>query len=97
MIFKLRVSVKAVHEYSAVAIWYKKRRTDLGLRFLGELQYCFGSILEKPTVYQLRKEGFRHAFLDNFPYRVVFKVKGNEVFIYQVRHTSRKPSARFGP
>lgn len=35
--------------------------------------------------------------LDDFPYRVTFKIKGEEVFVYQVCHTSRKPSKRFGP
>jgi hypothetical protein len=35
--------------------------------------------------------------LDDFPYRVVFKIKGADVFVYQVRHTSRRPSKRFGP
>lgn len=28
---------------------------------------------------------------------VVFTVDGDTVFVYQIRHTSRRPSKRFGP
>ncbi|MEO8069125.1 MAG: type II toxin-antitoxin system RelE/ParE family toxin [Flavobacteriales bacterium] len=69
----------------------------LGLRFLDDLQRCFTFIRDNPSGFQLRKEDFRHAMLDDFPYRVVFKIKGGDVYIYQVRHTSRRPSKRFGP
>lgn len=50
-----------------------------------------------PQGFQLREGAYRHALLDNFPYRVVYKIKDGEVFVYQVRHTSRKPNKRFGP
>jgi mRNA-degrading endonuclease RelE of RelBE toxin-antitoxin system len=93
----LHVRVEAVREFSAVAIWYDKQRQGLGHRFLDELQRCFTFIRKNPHGYQLRKGDFRHASLDDFPYRVVFKVEGNQVFVYQVRHTKRSPSKRFGP
>lgn len=35
--------------------------------------------------------------LHKLKYRVVFDVEGDTVFVYQVRHTSRKPSKKFGP
>ncbi|MCC7503387.1 MAG: type II toxin-antitoxin system RelE/ParE family toxin [Flavobacteriales bacterium] len=97
MSYSFHVRVEAVREFSAVAIWYDKQRKGLGHRFLDELQRCFTFIRSNPYGYQLRKGDFRHAALDDFPYRVVFKVKGNQVFVYQVRHTNRKPSKRFGP
>jgi hypothetical protein len=97
MSFRLRVRVAAVREYTAVAIWYDERSKGLGLRFLDDLQRCFILIRDNPRGFQLRKDDFRHAMLDDFPYRVTFKIKGEEVFVYQVRHTSRKPSKRFGP
>ncbi len=97
MSFRFHVRVEAVREYSAVAIWYDKRGSGLGLRFLDDLQHCFTLIRDNPQGFQLRKDDFRHAMLDDFPYRVVFKVKGDDVFVYQIRHTRRKPSTRFGP
>jgi hypothetical protein len=97
MSYAFHVRVEAVREFSAVAIWYDKQRKGLGLLFLEDLQRCFTFIRENPQGFQLRKEDLRHAMLDDFPYRVVFKLKGKDVFVYQVRHTSRSPSKRFGP
>ncbi len=97
MSHRLHVRVVAVRGYTAAAIWYDKRSKGLGHRFLDDLQRCFSSIRSDPRGFQLRKDEFRHAMLDDFPYRVVFKLKGNDVYVYQIRHTSRKPSERFGP
>jgi len=58
---------------------------------------CYASIKADPCGYQLRKGAYRHAVLNRLKYRVVFEVEGNTVFVYQVRHTSRKPSKKFGP
>jgi hypothetical protein len=35
--------------------------------------------------------------VEKSPYRVVFVIEDNTVFVYQIRHTSRRPSKRFGP
>ena len=97
MSHRLHVRAIAVREYSAAAIWYEHRSKGLGHRFLDELQQCFMLVRNTPLGFQLRMHDFRHAMLENFPYRVVFKIKDNDVFVYQVRHTSRRPSKRFGP
>lgn len=46
----------------------------------------------------MRKDDFRHAFVNGFPrYRVSYDVTGDAITVYQVRHTSRRPSKRYGP
>jgi len=97
MTYRLRVRAIAVREFTAVAIWYERRSTGLGHRFLNELQNCFQYIARNPHGFQLREGAYRHAVLEGFPYRVVYKIKEGDVFFYQVRHTSRKPSKHFGP
>lgn len=97
MSFRLHVRVAALHEYSAAAIWYEKQNKGLGHRFLDDVQRCFAYIRDNPNGFQLRKDEFRHAMLDDFPYRVIFKIKGLDVYVYQVRHTSRRPNRQFGP
>jgi hypothetical protein len=97
MSFRLHVRVAAVREYSAAAIWYDQQSKGLGHRFLDDVQRCFTFIRDNPYGFQMRRDEFRHAMLDDFPYRVVFKIKGADVFVYQIRHTSRKSSKRFGP
>lgn len=42
-------------------------------------------------------KNYRHAMLRRLRYRVEFAVIGQDVVVFQVRHTSRKPSKKFGP
>lgn len=48
MTYRLRVRAIAVREFTAVAIWYERRSTGLGHRFLNELQNCFQYIARNP-------------------------------------------------
>ena len=61
------------------------------------LNECYDHILANPYSCQIRKGPFRHMMLHRLKYRVVFKVEGELVSVVQVRHTSRKPSKKFGP
>ena len=97
MKFRLHVRMDAIEDYSKVARRYDKERSGLGTEFLNELQACYHSILDHPGGFQYRTGPYRHAQLKRFPYRVVYQVEGTDIYVYQVRHTSRKPSSRFGP
>lgn len=75
----------------------KKQGKGSGARFLKALNACYDRILANPYGCQVRKSPFRHVLLDRLKYRIVYKVEGHLVSIVQVRHTSRKPSRKFGP
>jgi hypothetical protein len=40
---------------------------------------------------------YRHGYLRGFPYRVVYLVEGEAIYVYQVRHTRRNVDPEFGP
>lgn len=61
------------------------------------MQGCYKDILSNPHGHQVRKAPYRHAMLHKLKYRVVYEVDVNTVYVYQVRHTSRKPSKKYGP
>ncbi|MBX2971607.1 MAG: type II toxin-antitoxin system RelE/ParE family toxin [Flavobacteriales bacterium] len=58
---------------------------------------CYDSILANPYRYAVREGAFRHAMLHKLKYRVVYRIKDQTVYVVQVRHTSRRPSKRYGP
>ena len=76
---------------------YHSIRPSLGDRFFASLREVYDQIQDNPFSFQVRKGGFRHGFLRKFPYRVVYEVEGQEVFIYRIHHTRRRPSRKFGP
>jgi len=97
MKYTLQVDPRAIKEVRAVYQYREREKKGSGDRFIRALVDCYASIKANPYGYQLRKGGYRHAMLNRLKYRVVYEVEGNTVFVYQVRHTSRKPSKKFGP
>jgi plasmid stabilization system protein ParE len=96
MSFTVVVRAAAQAEAVDAYLWYEERSSGLGARFADALQACLDELAFNPKL-QKRKGEYRHKMLDKFPYRVVFVVEDNTVFVYQIRHTSRSPSKRFGP
>jgi len=97
MSYQLMIRLAAQAEAAEIHDWYEARSTGLGGRFADALEECLRSIQQNPRGLQIRKGKFRHDMVARFPDRVVFTVDGDTVFVYQVRHTSRRPSKRFGP
>ena len=97
MSYKLMIRLAARDEATEIHDWYESRRKGLGTRFADALEECLRSIQQNPKGLQIRKGKFRYDLVSRFPYRVVFTIDGDTVFVYHIRHTSRRPSKRFGP
>lgn len=96
MSFVVHIQSEAQSEVERIRDHYDGLRSGLGERFIDAFDDCLAALEVNPN-YQKRKSAYRHAMIPGFPYRVVFEVEADHVFVYQVRHTSRKPSKRFGP
>lgn len=96
MSYTVQVLPEATEETAAIYAYYEEASQGLGERFLQALNDCYQHLALYP-VGQKRKGDFRHAQLDTFPIRVVYEVRDELVLVYQVRHTKRRPSQRFGP
>ena len=65
-------------------------------RFYAAWQACLARLGNNPS-HAKQKGPYGHEILLKLPFRVVFEVQKANVIVYQVRHTSRKPSRKFGP
>jgi len=97
MTFTLVVEPTVIVEASRICAYREAERKGSGDRFVDALVECYAMIKANPHGCQIRKGEYRHAMLTKLKYRVVFRVKGNMIFVVQLRHTSRRPSKRFGP
>lgn len=97
MSYTLVVDPKAVEQAAEIHQYYKAIRQALADRFAHELDSCFKFIEENPLAYQVRLRAYRHALVNGFRYRVVYAIRGNNVVVYQVQHTRRRPSRTYGP
>ena len=94
---RLIVTPEALEEVLEIYSYHKRIDQALADRFDKELDVCFNLITRNPTGYQIRRKNYRHIMLRKFKYRVVYALIGQNVVVFQIRHTSRKVSSEFGP
>ncbi|MBS1546186.1 MAG: type II toxin-antitoxin system RelE/ParE family toxin [Bacteroidetes bacterium] len=93
---KVVVQVEAQAEVDAIRIYQNTIDPKRGQRFIDAFHACLEQLKANPS-FQKRKGNYRHLMLRKLPYRVAFEVEEGTVYVYQVRHTSQKPSKKFGP
>jgi len=93
---KVIVQPEAQEEVNAIRIYQNSIDPMRGQRFIEAFEACLEQLSANPS-FQKRKGNYRHLMLRKLPYRVAFEVEEGTVYVYQVRHTSRKPSKKFGP
>ncbi|MBX2974168.1 MAG: type II toxin-antitoxin system RelE/ParE family toxin [Flavobacteriales bacterium] len=97
MKYSLVVKPSVTAEVSKVYAYREQEKSGGGVRFLEALAACYTDIKANPYRYSIRKGEYRHVMLHKLKYRVVYRIKGDHIYVVQVRHTSRKPSKKFGP
>jgi mRNA-degrading endonuclease RelE of RelBE toxin-antitoxin system len=97
MSYTLVIKSEVIKETTEIYAFYKEIGQQLADRFDKELDARLKEVERRPARYPIRKKNYRHVQLKKFPYRVVYALIGQEVVVFQVRHTSRKPSKKFGP
>ncbi|MGV9012561.1 MAG: type II toxin-antitoxin system RelE/ParE family toxin [Flavobacteriales bacterium] len=91
MSLRLVFHEEAFRELDEAERYVEVRRSGYGRMFRAEVGICLQFILENPSGYALRHAGFRYGVVAKFPYRVIYKVHGDAVFIAAVYHGKRKP------
>jgi len=97
MKYTLDLDPRAVKEAAEIYSYREGEKKGSGDRFIDALVDCYARIKADPYGYQKRKGEFRHAMLHRLKYWLVFRIHGSVVYVVQVRHTSRRPSKKFGP
>lgn len=97
MTYFLEIKPSVTTEVAKIHTYREQEKSGSGDRFLYALSECYDRIKANPFGHQVRRGEYRYAMLNKLRYRVVYRIKGDRVYVVQVRHTSRKPSKRFGP
>lgn len=76
--------------------WYERQSVGVGGEFLDELEPVLEMIRRAPLDFPKwefapRRHDVRRANLDRFPHRIMFAVRGNDVWIAAIQHPSRSP------
>ncbi|OQP64818.1 hypothetical protein A3860_18860 [Niastella vici] len=95
MAYKLEIRGEAEEEIFEAYKWYEEQTPGLGERFIVELEAVFNKISRTPLHYKIARSVFRQASIKSFPFVVYFEINRDNIVVYSVFHTSRKPHKRF--
>ncbi len=71
--------------------WYEAQAEGLGNNLLSELESSYEAIIELPETWPKFEKGFRRFLLSKFPFSVIYRSKGESIYVVAVMHNSRKP------
>lgn len=94
---KYRIHPAAEQEAEEAAEWYGVQVPALAVEFARQYALAVDWIAEKPRMYAPAEDGppgvecRNLTHLGRFPYRVVYAIVGDEIFIVAVAHHNRRP------
>lgn len=83
---------KARAEFEKSALFYDGKFPGLGLEFAAEVQVAVAFAFSHPEAGEQIADGFRRIVVRRFPYSVIYRAKGNRIYIIAVAHQRRHPN-----
>jgi hypothetical protein len=71
--------------------FYELQYVKLGVRFKEEVRKAATRVSERPELYTIEQGEIRKCLLHKFPYKLLFSIEPEHVFIIAVAHQHRKP------
>ncbi len=81
----------ALQELDDATGYYEIEFPGLGLRFRDEVKKATNRILEYPEAWSVEKGEIRKCLLHKFPYKLLYSIEQDHIFIIAVAHQHRKP------
>ena len=71
--------------------YYEMEYQGLGKRFREEVRKATNRISEYPEAWSVERGDVRKCILHKFPYKLIYSIEENHIFIIAVAHQHRKP------
>ena len=86
----IRISRPASAEFADAVRWYEQRRTGLGGEFFDAVTHAIELLRTRPEIGTAAVRT-RSWLLTRFPYRLIYRVRDDDIYIVAIAHTSRRP------
>ena len=73
--------------------WYENKSTGLGRRFYKSFDEVLDKITKDPTAYFFVAKNVRRILFRNFPYKLLYTISDNTVFVIGVFHEKRSKAS----
>ena len=86
----IRISGPASAEFADAVRWYEQKRNGLGGEFFDAVSHAIDLVRTRPEIGTAAGRT-RSWLLTRFPYRVIYRVRNEDIYIVAIAHTSRRP------
>ncbi|REC42731.1 MULTISPECIES: type II toxin-antitoxin system RelE/ParE family toxin [Chryseobacterium] len=93
MIYELIIQEEASLEILEAYIYYENAQKGLGEKFMKQLNKYFVRIQDHPKHFEIKKN-YREAFVQIFPYLIIFDIIDNKIIILSVFNTHQNPTKK---
>jgi len=88
---KIVFSKIAKHELDDAVIYYELEYQGLGRRFKEEVRKATKRISDYPEAWSIERGEIRKCLLHKFPFKLLYSIEKDHIFIIAVAHQHRKP------
>ena len=94
MIYHFSLSPKAEVDLLEAALWYESQQTGLGEKFIQKVESYFLRIQNYPFHFPLKKGNLREAYIQKFPYVIIYQIIGDNIIVFAVFNTHQNPEKK---
>jgi plasmid stabilization system protein ParE len=94
MIYHLFLSPNAEADLLESALWYESRQIGLGEKFTQKVESYFSRIQNNPLHFPLKKGNLREAYIQKFPFVIIYEIIENEIVVFAVFNTHQNPTKK---
>ncbi len=84
-------STFAIQELEDAQQFYEMEFSGLGQRFRQEVKKAIDRIIAYPKAWSRERGDIRKCLLHTFPYKVLYSIEEDHIFIIAIAHQHRKP------
>jgi plasmid stabilization system protein ParE len=88
---RLCLRLAAEQDLDEAFAWYESQRPGLGDEFLKAVSQTFEAVVEHPLRYRVLLRDTRQALVRRFPYRVLYRIVRQEIFVVACLHAHQDP------
>ncbi len=88
---RLIICSAAETDYTESLVWYAGRSQDAANDFDNEFDQGIDQILSDPRRFPLCDARHRYFLMRRFPFRIIYRIDGEDVIVIAVAHTARSP------
>lgn len=81
----------ALKELDDATTYYELEYSGLGSNFRAEIKKSIERIVEHPLAWSIERGEVRRALLHRFPYKILYSIEKDHMFIIAIAHQHRKP------